>query len=797
MIPPRRFWLQRSHAEVAGGEFLINTTTTGSQYHSSVTALADGRFVVTWVDGSEGAETGGDDADGTAIRGQILGSAGQALGDEFLVNTTTTGTQYDSSVAVLEDGGFVVTWVDSQTVVNDMGFTHQVLTVRSRVFDASGTPVGAESTVHEISSTDQTHPSVTGLDGGGFVVIWKQNSLDLNGAPSSVTVLYAKIFDGNGAAVSDDFGIQQVSFENVFSSIANFKVTGLEGGGFVVTSSDAGNLWGQIFDATGAIVVPLFHLSDGVGSTPDVTRLEGGGFVVTWTDHSQAGGDTSGDAVHGKIFDGSGTPVGSELLINTTTEDYQSNPSVTGLDGGGFVVTWTDSSQTGGDASGHAVRGQIFNGNGVPVGDEFLVNATTEGNQNNPSVTGLEGGGFVVTWTDDSQTGGDTSATAIRGQIFDVTPSLTITDVDDTHIESATIAITAGFAQGEDVLAFTDPNGPITGSYDAATGILTLTGSASLADYEAAFQKVTYENTSDNPSTATRTLSFTVNDGDADSNTVTRDITVTPVNDAPMAQGDVFATDEDTALSSNVLADNGGGADGDVDSDALTVIAIAGGQSAAGEPNILISEIMADPSQVSNSTGEWFEAFNASPVAVDVNGWTIRVGTNDIVIDNGGPLPIGSGQFFVFAANGDPAANGGLVADYATGPLGLANTGTTIAILDDSGTEIDSVAYGPGTPGASINLVRSPDGSDTGLDTYVSTLVYGDGDLGTPGSPAQVEPERPRCDFRGGEWCRNDWRTGGLDVRCAGDAQCGRHLRLRPERPIRQSGGRGVDDKLL
>ena len=246
----------------------------------------------------------------------------------------------------------------------------------------------------------------------------------------------------------------------------------------------------------------------------------------------------------------------------------------------------------------------------------------------------------------------------------------------------------------------------------------------------------------------TVTLTYNVTDGHGGVlHDQAQSYTLTPVNDTPVAQDDIFTTDEDTAISGNVLSDNGDGADSDVDNDALTVVAIDGGQSAAGDPNILISEIMADPSQVSNSTGEWFEAFNASPVAVDVNGWTIQVGTNDIVIDNGGPLPIGSGQFFVFAANGDPAANGGLVADYATGPLGLANTGTTIAILDDSGTEIDSVAYGPGTPGASINLVRSPDGSDTGLDTYVSTLVYGDGDLGTPGSPAKSNPNGPDATF--------------------------------------------------
>ena len=114
-----------------------------------------------------------------------------------------------------------------------------------------------------------------------------------------------------------------------------------------------------------------------------------------------------------------------------------------------------------------------------------------------------------------------------------ITSTVAITDADDSNIESAIIQITGNYANGEDVLAFTDQLG-ITGSWNATTGELTLNGSAALADYETAIRSITYENTSDVPSTATRTVSFTVNDGDVNSNTLTRDITVAAVNDAPV-----------------------------------------------------------------------------------------------------------------------------------------------------------------------------------------------------------------------------------------------------------------------
>ena len=112
-----------------------------------------------------------------------------------------------------------------------------------------------------------------------------------------------------------------------------------------------------------------------------------------------------------------------------------------------------------------------------------------------------------------------------------ITGSTTVSDVDDTNIESAVVSISNNFSV-DDVLNFTDQSG-ITGSYDSVNGTLTLTGSASLIDYQAALQSISYVNTSDDPSDLTRTVTFLVNDGDVDSNIVSRDIDFTAVNDAP------------------------------------------------------------------------------------------------------------------------------------------------------------------------------------------------------------------------------------------------------------------------
>ena len=101
---------------------------------------------------------------------------------------------------------------------------------------------------------------------------------------------------------------------------------------------------------------------------------------------------------------------------------------------------------------------------------------------------------------------------------------------------SATISITSGFVSGEDVLSYVNA-GSITGSYNAVSGVLTLTGSASKASYESALESITYHNTNtDNPNTGNRTVTWLVNDGDADSAAVTSTITVAGANDAPTAR---------------------------------------------------------------------------------------------------------------------------------------------------------------------------------------------------------------------------------------------------------------------
>ena len=119
-------------------------------------------------------------------------------------------------------------------------------------------------------------------------------------------------------------------------------------------------------------------------------------------------------------------------------------------------------------------------------------------------------------------------------QVIDTT--LAITDVDDTNIESATVTISAGLVNTEDLLAFAN-TANITGAYNATTGVMTLTGTDSLANYETALESITYTNSNNNPNTGNRTVTWAVNDGTVNSAGVTSTITVAGQNNAPAMAG--------------------------------------------------------------------------------------------------------------------------------------------------------------------------------------------------------------------------------------------------------------------
>src|SRR5262249_28867870 len=94
-----------------------------------------------------------------------------------------------------------------------------------------------------------------------------------------------------------------------------------------------------------------------------------------------------------------------------------------------------------------------------------------------------------------------------------VAPSLTVQDVDDTTLASATVMISNLLDSGFETLATNTAGTAITASYVAPN--LTLSGTDTVANYQLVLRRLTYRNTSTNPDTVARFVAFVANDGTA------------------------------------------------------------------------------------------------------------------------------------------------------------------------------------------------------------------------------------------------------------------------------------------
>ncbi|MCY2962327.1 MAG: hypothetical protein NT069_01525, partial [Planctomycetota bacterium] len=168
-----------------------------------------------------------------------------------------------------------------------------------------------------------------------------------------------------------------------------------------------------------------------------------------------------------------------------------------------------------------------------------------------PVYSGIDPADISVINLDDDQLPNDAptlagAATLIYTEQQATVPAInagvTVADVDNLALTSATIRITANYLAGEDLIEFTSATttGNITAQFDSGTGTLTLDSAgatATIAQFQAALARVTYRNTSSNPSTAPRSVEYRVSDGTLWSNRLVNLVTIVAVNDLPVLAG--------------------------------------------------------------------------------------------------------------------------------------------------------------------------------------------------------------------------------------------------------------------
>lgn len=336
---------------------------------------------------------------GALAAGVFPGSSASAeVGDataDFVIDQAVTGmriSQAATTPLTLSDGSVVVPW-HASNAAEGTGTD-----VYARRYTAAGEEAGEMLRLSSIITGSQSAASLAPLD-GGFIAVWQSN--DLSGTDTALYHISGRLFAADGTALGDEFEINTTTA----GSQTGAKIARLADGRFIVTFLSPG--------ATGNVLRARFLDTDGtpigedfaVNTTTNVAfpagsvaALSDGGFVVTWGAlGTGTGSDGDGGAVRATRFDATGAVVGtSDFLVNTTSAGDQATPWVTATSTG-FVVTFA-SAENSGD-----IRARWFGLDGVPIGDDFTVTATTDGAQATPSVVAFADGRLLIGWMDSTE----------------------------------------------------------------------------------------------------------------------------------------------------------------------------------------------------------------------------------------------------------------------------------------------------------------------------------------------------------------------------------------------------------
>jgi hypothetical protein len=147
-----------------GSEFRVNTWTTSTQILPAIAMDDNGNFVITW-------QSSGQDGGGNGIYAQRYNNAGVPLGSVFRVNTWTTSAQSSPVIAMDSDGDFVVAWQSLGQDGNNYG-------IYAQRYNSAGVVQGSEFRVNTWTTSLQAYPTIAMDNDGNFVVSWESSGQD-------------------------------------------------------------------------------------------------------------------------------------------------------------------------------------------------------------------------------------------------------------------------------------------------------------------------------------------------------------------------------------------------------------------------------------------------------------------------------------------------------------------------------------------------------------------------------------------------------------------------------------------
>jgi hypothetical protein len=187
-----------------GGQFQINSYTTGQQSRARVASDGQGDFVVVWY----GVGSKGTDTSYSSIQARRFGANAVAKGTDFQVNTYTTSLQYRPALAVNGPGSFVVAWQS----YGSSGTDTDTWSIQAQRFDNAGAPQGPQFQVNSYTTNQQERPAVALDSEGAFVVVWQSRGSD--GTDTSHQSIQGQFYDASGKPVGGQFQVNSYTLDN-------------------------------------------------------------------------------------------------------------------------------------------------------------------------------------------------------------------------------------------------------------------------------------------------------------------------------------------------------------------------------------------------------------------------------------------------------------------------------------------------------------------------------------------------------------------------------------------------------
>ncbi len=541
------------------GNYITNTSGEGELYIDSSIEIRGAGASVTVIDngynGGRVFHVATDDADeavtfqGITITGgsiQVVGEAGGGLlvegpGTVNLKNSAVTGNfvnvagdAYGGGIAV--DGGIL--YITDSTVSNNGAYGGSQA---SGGYDAAGGGIsvtrlglvvigGSTISGNEIygGTADDDFANAGDARGGGVatfdgsaVVIYNSTIADnhaTGGQSTNGGEGYGGSAFGGGIYVDSDagsfvLGNSTIAYNTVHRGYEDIRKGYAYGGG----------IYSGFFQTSAASTIIALN-------TTDYRDADVSGVFLDADDNLIGDVGTNSDWTVSTLVGGNGNPVIDPLFVTSSPSD-NGGPTLT------LALQATSPAINAGDD-----RGVLNDQRGFPYVRAF--------GQADIGAFELQG---PVVGTSDGTTAyvAATTAVAVDAEII---------VLDTVSITGATVSITGNYTSSEDLLTYPSQIGNITGSY--LNGVLTLSGTDTAENYQAAFRSITYANSNSVTTTTERTISFAATDSVGTTTpAATKLIEITVENHQPTVENTIpnqTATEDDPfsfAFNTNTFDD--------------------------------------------------------------------------------------------------------------------------------------------------------------------------------------------------------------------------------------------------